>query len=108
MALTDAALRSAKPRAAQYKLFDDSGLFVIVRPIGNIAPTADPRSQRISVDILRRNRREVRRGGGRSGVTQKRRLTSRPWNRTGIIWASPDLCVTRRFFGLPEPFFFAG
>ena len=34
MALTDAAIRAAKPMAAQFKLFDEGGLFVIVRPSG--------------------------------------------------------------------------
>ena len=34
MALTDAAIRAAKPTAAQFKLFDEGGLFVIVRPSG--------------------------------------------------------------------------
>ncbi len=34
MALTDAAIRAAKPRHAQYKLFDEGGLFVIVKPAG--------------------------------------------------------------------------
>lgn len=34
MALSDTSLRNAKPLAKQYKLFDDGGLFVIVRPTG--------------------------------------------------------------------------
>jgi len=34
LALSDAAIRTAKPREAQYKLHDDGGLFVIVRPSG--------------------------------------------------------------------------
>lgn len=34
MALTDAAIRAAKAGAAQYKLFDEGGLFLIVRPSG--------------------------------------------------------------------------
>ena len=34
MALSDTAIRAAKPRQAQYKLFDDGGLFMIVRPSG--------------------------------------------------------------------------
>lgn len=34
MALTDSTLRNAKPRETQYKLHDDGGLFVIVRPSG--------------------------------------------------------------------------
>jgi integrase len=34
MALSDPLIRSAKPRAAQYKLFDEGGLFLIVRPSG--------------------------------------------------------------------------
>ena len=34
MALTDAAIRAAKPAATQFKLFDEGGLFVIVRPSG--------------------------------------------------------------------------
>ena len=34
MALSEVAVRTAKPRAAQYKLHDDGGLFVIVRPSG--------------------------------------------------------------------------
>ncbi|ODT62886.1 MAG: integrase [Phenylobacterium sp. SCN 69-14] len=34
MALTDAAIRAAKPAAAQFKLFDGGGLFLIVRPSG--------------------------------------------------------------------------
>lgn len=34
MALTDAAIRVAKPAAAQFKLFDEGGLFLIVRPSG--------------------------------------------------------------------------
>ena len=34
MALTDSAIKNAKPKATQYKLHDDKGLFVIVRPTG--------------------------------------------------------------------------
>jgi integrase len=34
MALTDVSVRNAKPRAAQYKLFDEGGLFLIVKPSG--------------------------------------------------------------------------
>ena len=34
MALSDAAVRAAKPREAQYKLFDGGGLFLIVKPAG--------------------------------------------------------------------------
>ncbi|CAM3276666.1 tyrosine-type recombinase/integrase [Asticcacaulis taihuensis] len=34
MALSDTTLRNAKPRQTQYKLHDDGGLFVIVRPSG--------------------------------------------------------------------------
>jgi len=34
MALSDTSIRAAKPRAAQYKLFDEGGLFLIVRPSG--------------------------------------------------------------------------
>ena len=34
MALSDATIRAAKPGATQYKLFDEGGLFVIVRPSG--------------------------------------------------------------------------
>ena len=34
MALSDTTLRNAKPRETQYKLHDDGGLFVIVRPSG--------------------------------------------------------------------------
>jgi hypothetical protein len=34
MALSDATIRAAKPRASQYKLFDEGGLFMIVRPSG--------------------------------------------------------------------------
>lgn len=34
MALTDLAIRSAKPRETQYKLFDGGGLYLIVRPSG--------------------------------------------------------------------------
>jgi integrase len=34
MALSDASIRSAKPRAAQFKMHDDGGLFLIVRPSG--------------------------------------------------------------------------
>lgn len=34
MALTDAAVRAAKPREKQFKLFDEGGLFVIVKPSG--------------------------------------------------------------------------
>lgn len=34
MALSDATLRSAKPRDRPYKLFDDGGLFVVVTPSG--------------------------------------------------------------------------
>jgi hypothetical protein len=32
MALTDSAIKNAKPKAAQYKLHDEKGLFAIVRP----------------------------------------------------------------------------
>ncbi len=34
MALSDASVRAAKPRATQFKLFDEGGLFLIVRPSG--------------------------------------------------------------------------
>ncbi len=34
MALSDASVRTAKAGAAQYKLFDERGLFLIVRPSG--------------------------------------------------------------------------
>ncbi len=34
MSLSDVAVRSAKPAAKQFKLFDDGGLFLIVRPSG--------------------------------------------------------------------------
>ena len=34
MALSDAAIRAAKPRPAQYKLFDEAGLVLIVKPAG--------------------------------------------------------------------------
>jgi len=34
MALSDAAIRAAKPALAQFKLFDEGGLFLIVRPSG--------------------------------------------------------------------------
>jgi integrase len=34
MALSDAAIRSAKARAAQFKLYDEGGLFLIVKPSG--------------------------------------------------------------------------
>ena len=34
MALTDTALRSAKPQKRQYKLYDEGGLFVIIAPSG--------------------------------------------------------------------------
>lgn len=34
MALSDATIRTAKAKAAQYKLFDTGGLFLIVRPSG--------------------------------------------------------------------------
>ena len=34
MALTDTSLRTAKPRAAQYKLHDGGGLFAIITPAG--------------------------------------------------------------------------
>jgi integrase len=34
MALSDASIRAAKPRAAQFKMHDDGGLFLIVRPSG--------------------------------------------------------------------------
>lgn len=34
MALTDTTIRTAKPRAAQYKLHDEKGLFAIIRPTG--------------------------------------------------------------------------
>ena len=34
MALTDAAIRAAKPAATQFKLFDEGGLLLIVRPSG--------------------------------------------------------------------------
>jgi len=34
MALTDSAVRSAKPAAKAYKLFDERGLFVLVQPTG--------------------------------------------------------------------------
>jgi hypothetical protein len=34
MALTDTAIRTAKARESQFKLHDDGGLFLIVRPSG--------------------------------------------------------------------------
>jgi hypothetical protein len=34
MALSDAAIRSAKPAAKQFKLYDEGGLFLIVKPSG--------------------------------------------------------------------------
>jgi len=34
MALSEVAIKAAKPRAAQFKLFDEGGLFLIVRPSG--------------------------------------------------------------------------
>jgi hypothetical protein len=34
MPLTDAAIRAAKPRPTQYKLFDEAVLFGIVKPAG--------------------------------------------------------------------------
>jgi len=34
MALTDTAIKNAKPKATQYKLHDEKGLFAIVRPTG--------------------------------------------------------------------------
>jgi len=34
MALTDSAIKNAKPKAGQYKLHDEKGLFAIVRPTG--------------------------------------------------------------------------
>ena len=34
MALSDAAVRAAKPADTQFKLFDEGGLFLIVRPSG--------------------------------------------------------------------------
>lgn len=34
MALTDSAIKNAKPKATQYKLHDEKGLFAIVRPTG--------------------------------------------------------------------------
>jgi Arm domain-containing DNA-binding protein len=35
-ALTDTALRSAKPRAESYKMFDGGSLFVLVKPNGSM------------------------------------------------------------------------
>jgi hypothetical protein len=34
MALTDSAIKAAKPKAGQYKLHDEKGLLLIVRPAG--------------------------------------------------------------------------
>ncbi|MDZ4275544.1 MAG: Arm DNA-binding domain-containing protein [Erythrobacter sp.] len=34
MALTDSAIKAAKPRPSQYKLHDEKGLLLIVRPAG--------------------------------------------------------------------------
>ncbi|WP_443750257.1 Arm DNA-binding domain-containing protein [Asticcacaulis solisilvae] len=34
MALSDTQIRAAKPRSTQYKLYDDGGLFMIVKPTG--------------------------------------------------------------------------
>ena len=34
MPLTDAAVRSAKPKASAYKLYDTGGLFLFVSPAG--------------------------------------------------------------------------
>ena len=35
-ALTDTGLRSAKPRAESYKMFDGGGLFMLVKPNGSM------------------------------------------------------------------------
>lgn len=42
MALSDAAIRSAKPAAKQFKLYDEGGLFLIVRPGFQISLIAAP------------------------------------------------------------------
>jgi hypothetical protein len=34
MALTDTAIRNAKPKAMPYKLADEKGLFLLVQPSG--------------------------------------------------------------------------
>lgn len=34
MALTDTALRNAKPAAKPYKLYDEKGLFILIQPNG--------------------------------------------------------------------------
>ena len=34
MALSDTAIRAAKAQAKQYKLYDEGGLFLIVKPSG--------------------------------------------------------------------------
>ena len=34
MALSDAAIRAAKPTSKQFKLYDEGGLFLIVKPSG--------------------------------------------------------------------------
>ncbi|HTM80691.1 Arm DNA-binding domain-containing protein [Asticcacaulis sp.] len=34
MALSDTALRNAKPQATKYKLYDDGGLLVVITPTG--------------------------------------------------------------------------
>jgi len=38
MSLTDAAVRSAKPKASAYKLSDTGGLFLFVSPAGAPSP----------------------------------------------------------------------
>lgn len=35
MSLTDTAIRSAKPRAKSYKLYDEKGLYLQVNPSGS-------------------------------------------------------------------------
>lgn len=34
MALTDTALRNAKPTTKPYKLYDEKGLFILIQPNG--------------------------------------------------------------------------
>jgi hypothetical protein len=42
MALTDVAIRNAKPRAKPYKMGDALGLFLLVQPTGGIFCTVWP------------------------------------------------------------------
>ncbi len=87
MALSDAAIRAAKPRDKQFKMFDEGGLFLIVRPSGGklwrLKYRHMGKEQQLSVGVypdvglkdargLRDKARKVVASGGNPGFEKKR------------------------------------